>query len=90
MYCVCRYEPVSVGSTLPATPEHETTSSVTGNECHPQSVNPALLLSRNSDGDVGGRRLSPAYHRTPSEMSLSSFDMDADGESLRRYEQFRL
>ena len=80
-----RYETVVIGGTLPATPEHESTNTVGTNELLPQPINPNALQARHSEGDIGGRRLSPAWHRTSSEISLTSFENDADRESLRRY-----
>ena len=42
--------------------------------------------TRNSDGEVGNRRDSPAWLRTNSEISLTnSYDNEIDVESVRRY-----
>ena len=73
-----------LGNPLPATPEHETTSSAKPSEVFPPPINPNTLQARHSEGDINARRLSPAWHRTNSEISLTSVENEADGESLRR------
>jgi len=60
-------------------------SSAKSSEVLAQTTNPSTLSSRHSEGDIGARRLSPAWHRTNSEISLTSVENEADGESLRRF-----
>nr|CAB3256786.1 IQ motif and SEC7 domain-containing protein 2 [Phallusia mammillata] len=66
----------------PVTPEH-TTHALDPEPMLPRSKATLSTRSRNSDSEIGNRSHSPKWHRTNSELSLTSYENDADRESMR-------